>query len=130
MWLLGDPATADPSGGANLYTLLITIAVLLLGSGGFLQWRAQRRRPDVDPEPVARRAASGVEDFLQRRVRQLERERAEDRRQHDRERAELERRLHEEQAKTLALTEVAATMRAERAALMERNQQLRGYVDE
>lgn len=118
MWLLSDASTAA-GGGDNLYTLLISLAVLLLGSGGLMRYRQVRHRPEVDPEPVARRVAYRVEDFLQKRVRQLEREQV-----------ELERQLNEERAKTLALTEAAATLRAERAALMERIRQLRGIADE
>lgn len=107
MWLLSDAAVSG--GGDTLYTLLSTLAVVLLGSGGALRWRAHRRRPAIDPEPVARRVADGVEPLLKQRIKQLEREVV-----------EKERQLHDERAKTLQLVESLATCRAERADLMYR----------
>lgn len=107
MWV--GVAEASGSGGDNLYTLLITLAVLLLGSGGFLGVRQLRRRPEVEPERVARRVVDRVEPVLQKRIRQLENEAV-----------EADRKAHAQQVRIEKLIEALATCRAERSDLMYR----------
>jgi hypothetical protein len=107
-------ADAGSGGSDNPYSLLVAVVGGLAAMGTALLARARRRRGEVDSEPIARRVAVTVEDVLQRRVRQLEREKV-----------ELERQLNEQRATNMQLVEALATLRAERTALMERDQRRR-----
>lgn len=128
MWLLGEAASSG-DGGANLYTLLIVVAGLLLGSGGFLRWWAARHRPEVEPEPVARRAAESVESFLAAHVRRQDRQLAEKDRQIHAMRVEYEGKLDGYREQVLTLTRALSTCQAERTDLMYRLHE-RGDRDE
>lgn len=110
MWLA---AVAEGSGSDNPYSLLITIASVIGTIAVAWMARTRRRRPDIDPDPVTDAVTSAVEQFMRRRIRQLERQVVDLERQI----ADERRKGHDKNNQILQLSIELASCKAELAAL-------------
>lgn len=118
MWTLAAVETGS-SGGENVWSLLIAVAVLLLGSGGLLRVRKGRRNPDdADPaEPVSRKVVNGAEPILKARIRELTREHVEDERRLAAERVAHEQTRRDNQTEREQMIRQLTTCAVERSQL-------------
>lgn len=118
MWTFAAVETGS-SGGDNLYSLLIVLAVLLLGSGGLLRLRLRRRNPeDADPaEPVSRKVVNAAEPILKARIRELTREHVEDERRLAAERVAHEQTRRDNQTEREQMIRQLTTCAVERSQL-------------